>query len=137
VNGIRTGEVYHLSKQHVVDCCTPDEGCWGCDGGYLVEPVRDFLATQGTYLEDNYPYTSGGTEEPGANCLISSYTAVNTNNVAVTGVRYATNDDSQSQADFLKALRDQPLNVAFEVTDSFQFYKSGIFTGDDCATGEP
>lgn len=62
----------------------------------LVEPVEDFLVTQGTYLEDDYPYTSGDTEVPGANCLSSSNTVVNTNDVAVTGVRYATNDDSQS-----------------------------------------
>ena len=96
VNGIRTGEVYHLSKQHVVDCCTSAEGCWGCNGGYLDDPVKDFLATQGTYLEDDYPYTSGVSEVPGANCLSSSYTAVDTNDVAVTGVRFATNDDSRS-----------------------------------------
>ena len=58
--------------------------------------VKNFLATQGTYLEDDYPYT--GVE---GSCLISSLTAVDTNDVAVEGLRLATNGDSNSKADFI------------------------------------
>lgn len=49
------------------------------------------------------------------------------------GWKYATNDDTNSKRDFLAALRDQPLNIGFEVTESFEYYQSGVFTGEDCS----
>jgi hypothetical protein len=86
-------------------------------------------------LEEDYPYTSGVTGDPGVACDSASHTAVSTTDVNVTGFRFATNDNANSKADFIKALLDQPLNVGIEVTDSFYEYESGIFTGDDCQVG--
>ncbi len=57
--------------------------------------MKDFLS-QGTYLEEDYPYISGDTEAPGDSCRSSEFTAVETADVAVTGVRFATNDDQKS-----------------------------------------
>jgi hypothetical protein len=106
VNGIRTGKVFNLSEQHVVDCCTEDQGCFGCAGGDTVWTTRDFFAVVGTFDDNDYPYTSGSTGTAGASCLSSSKTAFNTADVNVTGVRFATNDNESSRADFIKALLD-------------------------------
>lgn len=51
---IKTGILYKLSEQHIVDC---DPGNFGCDGGNQ-NWALDFLGKNGTILSSDYNYTS-------------------------------------------------------------------------------
>jgi hypothetical protein len=92
-------------------------GCHGCDGGDPAWATR-WLGEVGTYLLADYPYLSGASKVVGASCLSGGLTAVGFD-VNIYGIAVATKIDATSRADFIKALHDQPLNVAFEVTASF------------------
>jgi len=59
----------------------------------------------GTYKLADYPFTSGTSGVAGT-CQSGSKTAIDTAEVKVNGVRFATNDDARSRADFILALLD-------------------------------
>lgn len=59
----------------------------------------------GTYKLADYPFTSGADGVAGT-CDTASLTAIDTAEVEVEGVRFATNDDASSRADFILALLD-------------------------------
>jgi hypothetical protein len=52
---MKTGNLYKLSEQHIVDC---DSRNYGCDGGWQDYAVA-FLAKNGTIQSSDYAYTSG------------------------------------------------------------------------------
>lgn len=52
---IKTGELYDLSEQHVVDC---DTVSYGCDGGWQ-KAASGYLSQDGTILDSEYPYIDG------------------------------------------------------------------------------
>lgn len=58
---IKTGNLYKLSEQHIVDC---DKSNYGCDGGWQDYAVA-FLAKNGTILASDYKYTSGTSGKAG------------------------------------------------------------------------
>jgi C1A family cysteine protease len=120
VNAIRTGQVHQLSVQAVVDCGVSDvDGCCqGCNGGDISWTTK-YLASVGTYFAVVYPYTNGVSTTEGT-CQADSLTKVDLELIKVSDVAFATNDNLESRLDFLKSLRDQPLNIAFEVTNSFR-----------------
>ena len=120
---IKTGNLYRLSEQHIVDCDTSN---YGCDGGWQDYAVK-FLAKNGAILASDYKYTSGtsgleGTcKEKGLSRPFRS---------AEPSYYYVkSNKDS-----FKDALRQQPLIVSFAVGDEFYYVKTGIYTGAKCAT---
>jgi KDEL-tailed cysteine endopeptidase len=57
LNAIKTGQLYDLSEQAVVDCADPPNE--GCEGGLAAEALR-FMSMQGrqngAFSEDAYPY---------------------------------------------------------------------------------
>lgn len=55
INKIKTGELWSLSEQELVDC---DKDNNGCDGG-LMEHALNFIAkAEGLTTENSYPYTA-------------------------------------------------------------------------------
>ena len=49
---IKTGQLYDLSEQYIIDC---DVGSFGCGGGFQRSSSL-LLATDGAVLEKDYPY---------------------------------------------------------------------------------
>ena len=104
VNAIRTGKVYHVSKQHIIDCSSADSSyyCSGCLGGTLFGATT-FLHDSGIYAEADYPYASGATGNP-TSCNADNLTEIDPSEVFVIEAIRATNFDANSRADFIKAL---------------------------------
>ncbi|KAK7324325.1 hypothetical protein VNO77_27858 [Canavalia gladiata] len=100
---IKTRKLISLSEQQLVDCNHENHGC-----------LR-FLAT-----EANYPYQrmTGTCQNRMARAAqISGYDDVPTNN----------------EEQLLQAVAMQPISVCISVSNEFQLYKGGIFTGP-CGT---
>lgn len=115
---IKTGKLYLLSSQYILDCGTNS----GCSGGN-VKKTFNFLYQSGTVLNIDYPYTAKvGTcrdsemqkvfylDDPGYQTI---YPTVEAHKVA---------------------LRIAPLAVGFSVTEDFYYYKSGIYSGINCTS---
>ena len=86
------------------------------------------MTNNGCITASDYPYTSGSTGVNGS-CLAAGKA---TNKVLTgTGSAYVAGD--YSVAAFKKALLQQPLMVAFAVTNSFYGYKDGVYKPTDCA----
>lgn len=111
--------MYSLSEQYLVDCSTQNSGC---NGGYQ-RRATEFLVASGCIESAAYPYVSG---------LSGDETTCDT-----TGMTTHTLVESASRVDanyvsFLTAMLDQPVNISFEIADSFQNYASGIYKPSDC-----
>ena len=119
---IKTGELYNLSEQHVVDCDTVSHGC---NGGWQ-KAASSFLVTDGTILESDYPYIDAD-----ADCTASSVS-----NRVFNLVDDGYTSISKSKASLMDAIRIQPINISFNVQgNDFWYYRSGVLTGDSCSNG--
>jgi hypothetical protein len=112
---IKTGQLMSLSEQELVDCAG-SYGNQGCNGGLMDDAFQWIIANGGLDSESDYPYHArDGT------CLgrpsvakISGYQDVQQGSEAALGT----------------VLEMQPVSIAIEADQSsFQFYKSGVFTG--------
>jgi len=111
-----------LSEQQLVDC-SQAQGNEGCNGGLMDQAFEYVIANGGLASEDSYPYTAMDGDcmnpLPASVSTISSYTDVPANN------------DAALQA----AVALGPVSVAIEADqESFQFYKSGVFSDPSCGT---
>ncbi|XXG63251.1 hypothetical protein AAC387_Pa05g1486 [Persea americana] len=122
ITQLTTGKLISLSEQELVDCDTSGED-QGCEGG-LMDDAFDFIQhNRGLTTEVNYPYTG---EDGTCN------TKKSTNHAAdITGHEDVP---ANSEKALLNAVANQPVSVAIDASGSaFQFYSSGVFTGD-CGT---
>lgn len=120
---IKTGTVYVLAEQQLMECVTRNNGC---NGGTFMA-CFDYLKENAQALERDYPYTSGvgrtgkckeGVEELGK-VKVTSYRRVTPNSV------------SQLKA----AINEGVVTVGLSsATTVFQMYKSGIINSDACGT---
>ncbi|KAJ0581633.1 putative actinidain [Helianthus annuus] len=140
INQITTGKLISLSEQEIVDCdkTSQDQGCEGgycwvnrfslrVTGrhviGYMEDGFEFIIKNKGIYTEAGYPYTAAdGTcntkEESVRAAKISGYEKVPVN----------------SEKALLQAVANQPVSVSINASGAdFQFYSSGVFTGD-CGT---
>ncbi|KAJ6292645.1 hypothetical protein OIU78_024760 [Salix suchowensis] len=119
ITQLSTGNLISLSEQELVDCDTSGED-QGCNGGLMDDAFKFIIQNKGLATEASYPYQgAGGTCSSGkAAAKITGYEDVPAN----------------SEAALLKAAANQPVSVAIDAGGSaFQFYSSGVFTGD-CGT---
>ncbi|KAJ6416696.1 hypothetical protein OIU84_002546 [Salix udensis] len=119
ITQLSTGNLISLSEQELVDCDTGGED-QGCNGGLMDDAFKFIIQNKGLTTEASYPYQgAGGTCNSGkAAAKITGYEDVPAN----------------SEAALLKAAANQPVSVAIDAGGSaFQFYSSGVFTGD-CGT---
>ncbi|XP_072966925.1 senescence-specific cysteine protease SAG39-like [Typha angustifolia] len=122
ITKLTTGNLISLSEQELVDCDVHGED-QGCNGGLMDDAFQFIIDNGGLTTEAKYPYTaSDGTcktaksSSPAA--AISGYEDVPAN----------------SESSLLKGVANQPVSVAIDAGESdFQFYKSGVFTGE-CGT---
>ncbi|KAL3533419.1 hypothetical protein ACH5RR_006940 [Cinchona calisaya] len=122
INQLTTGKLISLSEQELVDCDRDSED-QGCGGGFMDDAFKFIINNKGLTTESNYPYqgtdgTCNASKEANHAAKITGFEDVPANN----------------EAALLKAVANQPVSVAIDAGGSaFQFYSSGIFTGD-CGT---
>ncbi|XP_030519514.1 senescence-specific cysteine protease SAG39-like [Rhodamnia argentea] len=122
INQLKTGKLISLSEQELVDCDINGED-QGCEGGLMEDGFQFIINNGGVTTESNYPYdATDGTcktaKEASHAAKITGYEVVPANN----------------EATLLKAVANQPVSVSIDAGgSSFQFYSSGVFTGD-CGT---
>ncbi|KAG6423635.1 hypothetical protein SASPL_114037 [Salvia splendens] len=121
INQINTGKLVSLSEQQLVDCDTSEDQ--GCNGGLMDDAFQYIIKNKGLTTESNYPYkgvdgTCNSKKESSDAAKITGYEDV----------------PSNSESALLKAVVNQPVSVAIDASGSdFQFYSSGVFTGE-CGT---
>jgi cathepsin L len=116
---IKTGSLVSLSEQELVDCAG-SSGNQGCNGGLMDDAFNWIIQNGGLDTEEDYPYTARDGTCKGGPTVAS-----------IIGYK----DVQQGSEDALMQwLQQQPISIAIEADQSsFQFYKSGIFTGP-CGT---
>lgn len=123
---IKTGVLYRISQQQLVDCDKTYNA--GCSGGWPTDSW-EYYSTVGAVLDEDYPYTGRDESCKDANLEKVAYTTS-------AAYRYVTDGDKEAMK---TALRRRPLSVAFSVGNAFYNYDSGIFSddgsGDICASG--
>lgn len=122
ITKLSTGKLISLSEQELVDCDVNGED-QGCNGGLMDDAFQFIIDNEGLTTESNYPYkASDGT--------------CNTKKASSSAATIGGYEDvpANSESALLKAVANQPVSVAIDAGGSdFQFYKSGVFTGD-CGT---
>lgn len=126
---IKNNKLLSFSEQQLVDCDNFKNGGrdHGCNGGLMDNAFTWIQKNGGLCLESEYPYVSGITEKSGDCQKICD----KVQGSIIQGYRDvpAASDDSM-----MSALSQQPVSIAIEADQrDFQFYRSGIFTGD-CGT---
>ncbi|KDP45578.1 hypothetical protein JCGZ_17185 [Jatropha curcas] len=122
ITQLTSHKLISLSEQELVDCDTKGED-QGCQGGLMDDAFKFIENNQGLTTETNYPYegsdgTCNANKEANHAAKITGYEDVPAND----------------EAALLKAVAQQPVSVAIDAGGfQFQFYSSGIFTGD-CGT---
>lgn len=118
---IKTGTLYSLSEQELVDCDTLLNN--GCNGGLMDAAFSWIGRVNGVCTEVDYPYVSGTTKKAGS-CKSSACKAVSASDV-ISYVDVTPNSDDA----MMTALAKQPVSVAVEADQrDFQLYSSGVFT---------
>lgn len=119
---LRTGRLISLSVQELVDCDVAGKNN-GCHGG-TVDDAFDFIVRRGGLTtEANYPYTASN-----GNCNPSEAEK------PTAGIRGYARVPDIGEASLTAAVARQPVAVAVAAGGlDFQFYSSGVFTGE-CGT---
>ncbi|PIA62994.1 hypothetical protein AQUCO_00200781v1 [Aquilegia coerulea] len=122
VTKLSTGKLISLSEQEIVDCDITSED-QGCGGGYMEDAFKFVQQNNGIATEATYPYKAVN-----ANCNKKEEAS---HAAKITGYEVVPANDEKA---LLKAVANQPISVSIDASGSaFQFYSSGVFTGD-CGT---
>ncbi|CAI0443170.1 unnamed protein product [Linum tenue] len=128
ISQITSGELTSLSEQELVDCDRRGYNN-GCDGGVVDEAFRYIIQNLGGTMatEADYPYTAAD-----GSCKAGRpIGAASGGGVMITGYEDVPRNDEEA---LLRAAANQPISVAIDAGgDSFQFYHSGVYTGE-CGT---
>lgn len=113
--------LYVLSEQQLVDCATAFDD-FGCNGGLPSHAFEYIKYNKGLESEDDYPYDAkvGNCEFNPA--LVKAF---------VFDVVNITKDDEDSLVNAVGSMN--PVSVAFEVTEDFMHYKSGVYSNPKCS----
>lgn len=116
-----------LSTEQIIDCDTSDGGC----GGGVISQALEYVAAAGG-LTTNELYPSTGSAASGAPGRCRAFTPLP--GTTPTNISFVT---KQSDAAIISALQSHVLAIGiYGVSQSFQLYSSGIYTGRDCPVGE-
>ncbi|EOY28037.1 hypothetical protein QUC31_012812 [Theobroma cacao] len=115
---IKTGRLFSLSEQQLVDCVRT-KGSQGCKGGWMHDAFEYIVKNHGLAEETRYPYKKkDGTCSP--------------RKAAIKAVQILGYEDvpHKNEEALLKAASQQPVSVALDGNGTaFQFYSGGVFTG--------
>ena len=110
-----------LSEQELIDC-SKRYGDFGCKGG-LMENAFEYVIDNGLTSEDNYQYKAEG-----GKCQSDKYGTV-------VEISKCYDVPENNQLALKQVVSNQPVSVAIQAdTKIFQFYSSGVITGDECGT---
>lgn len=126
---IANGELDSFSEQQLVDCDNRSNGGkdMGCNGGLMDNAFAWIEKNGGLCTEDDYPYNSGNTRTSGT-CQTTCQVVSGSDITSIYDV------PPNSDEDMMLALSKQPVSIAIQADQqSFQLYKSGVFTGS-CGT---
>ncbi|CAI0380939.1 unnamed protein product [Linum tenue] len=122
INQLSTGKLVSLSEQELVDCDTSGED-QGCNGGLMDDAFEFIIQNKGLATESNYPYTAA-----------DGYCSASKEGNHAADIKGYEDVPANSEFALLKGVANQPISVAIDAGDSsFQFYESGVFTGE-CGT---
>lgn len=114
---IKTGKLYSLSEQEIVDCDKVDSGC----NGGLMDNVFNWVIQNGLVQTSDYTYHASESA-----CQVNK-----TNSVArvLSLIDVPAGNNTQLQA----AVAQQPISVAINADSyQFQFYHTGVFDWTGC-----
>ena len=118
IHKLRTGKLVSLSEQELVDCDVKGED-QGCEGGLMEDAFKFIKHNRGITTEAYYPYKASN-----GKCNIKKEAS---RIAKITGYQVVPRN---SEAALLKAVAHQPVSVSIDAGSmSFQFYRSGIYTG--------
>eukprot|EP01125_Pyxidicula_operculata_P022696 TRINITY_DN9509_c0_g1_i1.p1 TRINITY_DN9509_c0_g1~~TRINITY_DN9509_c0_g1_i1.p1 ORF type:complete len:366 (-),score=103.41 TRINITY_DN9509_c0_g1_i1:117-1214(-) len=121
---IKTGKLYVLSEQQILDCTPNPNGCGGtggCGGGTAELAYAQIKVMGGLATEADYPYVSGGGQN--FQCQ-TNYTPV----AKVTG--YVNLPSNQEGPILTQLTKGGPLAISVDAS-AWSFYESGVFNGCD------
>ncbi|KAL4366251.1 hypothetical protein GQ457_05G028750 [Hibiscus cannabinus] len=119
---IKTGKLFSLSEQQLVDCARTKD-TQGCNCGWMDDGFEYIAKNQGLAKESKYPYTAKD-----RNC--------SRRKAAVRAAKIVGYEDvpRDNEAALLKAASQQPVAVAIDCSGhGFQFYSGGVY-GGPCGT---
>lgn len=125
---IATGNLVSFSEQELVSCDNTFHGGsdQGCNGG-LMDNAFKWVKKHGICTEDDYPYTSGSTQQSGS-CKGGIIGPTCKKAATLSGWK-----DVSSEDDLVSAVNLGPVSVAIEADQTiFQSYKSGVINSALC-----
>ena len=119
VVSIKTGTLFNISEQQLMDC-SHSYGNNGCEGGAMDNAFK-YVIDNGICTEQDYPYE--GTDDICQQCKsvvsINDYMDIRSNNERI----------------LKRAVAQQPVSVAIQANiTSFQLYLSGVYSDPNCGT---
>lgn len=120
VVAIKTGHLFNISEQQLIDCSV-QEGNHGCEGGIMDKGFRYIIDNGGICSEEEYPYQAidGECQECDTVVSIENYGNIYQNNEKI----------------LKRAVAQQPVSVAIQANlTSFQLYSSGVYSDPNCGT---
>ncbi|CAH6420839.1 Papain family cysteine protease [uncultured virus] len=131
MNAIKTGKLISLSEENLIDCSF-NFGNQGCGGGLPSLAMDYVISNLGIDTENSYPLTSVFYTD----CLLPSMCPCLFNETTI-GSTISSYESIQSgnETDLqYKIAFHGPISVAICATQSFQFYKKGVFSDKNCST---
>lgn len=116
------GKFISLSEQQLVDCARAFNN-FGCSGGLPSQAFEYIKYNGGLDTEEAYPYTGKD-----GSCKFSSEN-VGVQVIDSVNITMGAEDELKHAVAMVR-----PVSVAFQVIQSFRFYKSGVFTSDTCGS---
>ena len=117
LNAIKTGKLVSFSEQQLMDC-SKSEGDMSCNGGLMDYAFQYVIDGKGICTEESYPYEAQDEDT----CKVCDKV------MTITGF---TDVDENNEDALKQAVSHLPVSVAIQADQfEFQFYKSGIFTGN-------
>ncbi|XP_047397057.1 pro-cathepsin H [Sciurus carolinensis] len=117
---IASGKMLSLAEQQLVDCAQNFNN-HGCQGGLPSQAFEYILYNKGIMGEDTYPYLGKD-----SNCKFQPEKAI----AFVKDVANITLNDEEAMVEAVALYN--PVSFAFEVTEDFMLYKSGVYSSASC-----
>ena len=120
VVAIKTGHLFNISEQQLIDCSN-QEGNHGCEGGIMDYGFQYIIDNNGICSEEDYPYQGidGMCQDCEPIIQIERY-----------GNIYPMNENILK-----RAVAQQPVSIAIQANlTSFRFYSKGIYSDVNCGT---
>ena len=120
VVAIKTGNLFNISEQQLIDC-SDQEGNHGCGGGIMDYGFQYIIDNNGICSEEDYPYqaTDGICQDCEPIIQIKRYGDIFPKNEKI----------------LKRGVAQQPVSIAIQANlSSFRFYSKGVYSDTNCGT---